>query len=122
MKQERNNNQSGFSLFEVLAVLTLMGVILAVITTSFIQSSATQQQLTGRLTAMVLGEGKLAELLNAAEAASSGQFDAPYSKYSWESQSEAQESGMSIVAVTVKWSGRNGKPHQKVIKGACVTQ
>jgi prepilin-type N-terminal cleavage/methylation domain-containing protein len=122
MKQESNNKQSGFSLFEVLAVLTLMGVILAVITTSFIQSSATQQQLAGRLTAVVLGEGKLAELLAGAEAASSGKFDAPYANYSWESQNEVQESGMSIVAVTVEWSGRDGKLRQKVIKGACVTQ
>jgi prepilin-type N-terminal cleavage/methylation domain-containing protein len=122
MKKERNNNQFGFSLFEVLAVLTLMGMILVVITTSFIQSSATQRQLTGRLTALVLGESKLAELLNGAEAASSGKFTDPYAKYSWESQTESGESGTSVVAVTVKWSGRDGKLRQKIIKGACVTQ
>jgi prepilin-type N-terminal cleavage/methylation domain-containing protein len=122
MKPKRKNKQSGFSLFEVLAVLSLMGMITAVIAASFLQSTATQKQLTGRLTAMVLGESKLAEVLSGAESNSSGEFEAPYDAYSWEFQSEPQESGMSLVAVTVKWSGRDGKPRQKVIKGARLAQ
>jgi prepilin-type N-terminal cleavage/methylation domain-containing protein len=121
MQQNNDNRQSGFSLLEVLAVLTLLGMTTGVITASFLQSTATQKQLSGRLTALVLGESKLAEVLSGAESTSSGNFDPPYNKdYSWESQSESQENGISIVTVTVKWSGRDGKPRQKVIKGACL--
>ncbi|MGD9153989.1 MAG: prepilin-type N-terminal cleavage/methylation domain-containing protein [Bacillota bacterium] len=122
MKAKNEKRQAGFSLFEVLAVLTLLGVVITVITASFLQSTATQQHLKGRLTALVLGEGKLAELLCGAEETTSGQFAAPYDDYAWESQSDEEESGMSLVAVTVKWSGRDGKLRQKVIKGTGFSQ
>jgi prepilin-type N-terminal cleavage/methylation domain-containing protein len=118
MKVKNEKRQLGFSLFEVLAALTLLGVVTTVITASFLQSTATQQHSKGRLTALVLGESKLAELLCGAEEATSGQFEAPYKAYSWESQSDEAEGGMALVAVTVKWSGRDGKLRQKVIKGA----
>lgn len=110
-------NESGFTLLEVVAVLALAGVMTAVIVNSFLQSSFTQQQLTGRLTAVMLGEGKLAELINNAEADRNAKFPEPYKDYSWSAETDTLDNGMTAVKVTVKWSGRDGKLRKKVFQG-----
>ncbi|HYH01882.1 MAG TPA: type II secretion system protein [Bacillota bacterium] len=117
MPVKSSKNESGFTLLEVVAVLALTGVVSAVIVNSFLQSTFTQQQLAGRYTVTVLGEGKLSELLNDAELNTSGTFPKPYDQFNWSSESDTLENGMTAVALTVKWSGRDGKHRQKVFKG-----
>lgn len=116
MKSAKQNNESGFTLMEVVAVLALAGVVTAVIANSFLQSVYTQKQLTGRYTASVLAEGKLAEIVNEAEMDTYGKFPAPYKDYGWSSELETQDNGVKMVTLTVKWSTKDGRAHQKVFK------
>lgn len=117
MGKNKLKNESGFTLLEVVAVLALAGLITAVITSSFLQSAFTQRQLIQRTTALILGEGKLAELLNEAELDTAAKFQEPFNNYSWSAQTEALGNGMIAVELTVKWSGGDGKPRQKIFKG-----
>jgi type II secretory pathway pseudopilin PulG len=122
MKTKRVNKEAGFSLFETLAALILLGVSTTTLVTSFAQSDAAQSQLVGRRTALVLGASKLAELTGGAETVTSGEFAAPYANYRWFSENETSDNGLTLMAVTVEWSGRDGKTRQKVIRGVCQIQ
>jgi type II secretory pathway pseudopilin PulG len=117
MKTRSATKEAGFSLLETLAALILLGVSTAALASSFAQSDAAQIQLVGRRTALVLGESKLAELSRESETVTSGKFAVPYDNYRWFSENETSDCGLTLVAVTVEWSGRDGKTHQKVIRG-----
>lgn len=107
----------GFTLIEVLLALALMSLIIAVLTSSFMQIIHTQEMLNGRITAAVLGAGKLAELEQGSEMGNSGTFLEPYQKYRWLSREETLENGSRTIILTVEWDGVNRHKHQKVFQG-----
>jgi prepilin-type N-terminal cleavage/methylation domain-containing protein len=112
----RKNNSPGYSLIEVLIALSLTGVVTAVLTTSFRQVIHTQQLLAGRVAALAIGQGKLAELENGSEPGSSGDFSEPYKKYSWYAKEETAEDEIKIISLTVEWKEGFTK-HQVSFKG-----
>ena len=117
MSRNKLNKATGFTLLEVILALALAGIIIAVLATSFQQSTTTQRQLAGRVTAAVLGQGKLAELEHGSEAALSGDFLPPYQNYKWSAQEETVGEEMVLITLTLEWRDAYAALHQKVFKG-----
>jgi prepilin-type N-terminal cleavage/methylation domain-containing protein len=107
----------GYSLLEVLVALALAGMTTGAITLAWQQSIHLQSLLDGRVTATVLGMSKLAELEAGSEKLSSGEFPPPYDRYRWIAKGEWTGGGSTVVNLTIKWSGGNHHPQQKVFRG-----
>ena len=109
---------SGFTLIEVLLALTLAGLIIGVLAGSFQQATVSQQILNGRVAAVTLGQGKLAEIVAGIEKASSGEFMVSGKKYRWVSQTEDVADGCTRIELTVEW-GNHIAPfsHRKQLQG-----
>jgi prepilin-type N-terminal cleavage/methylation domain-containing protein len=109
----------GFSLLEVLVALTLAGTVLGILASSFIQSAFTQQKIAGRVTAAIIGAGKLAELEQGSELASSGDFLPPYQNYNWFAAEETAPDDTVIITLIVEWrdGGSNKNVHQIFFQG-----
>jgi type II secretory pathway pseudopilin PulG len=120
-KQMKRKSEAGFSLLEVVAVLAMTGVITAALVNSYIQASYTQNQLTRRATALVLGEGKLAEILSGIEQANSGEWpdNDANRKYHWRVQRETSDNELILVTLIVEWRGRDGSLRSKTFEGSC---
>lgn len=118
MKNVKRYGESGFSLLEVLIGVVVTGVATAVIAFSFQQMTTLQKQLDGRVTAAILGAGKLAELETGSQVVSFGQFDVPYSGYRWSAR-EVQDGTGQIpeIILVVERDGANGHTYQKEFKG-----
>ncbi len=110
LKQSGIKEQAGFTLLEVLVALSLAGVVIAIISGAMLQIVHTQQLLSGRGTALMLGQAKLAELEYQAEATSSGEFAKPYQSYKWRAIEE--DDGAAII-LTVEWRNSYAK-HQQI--------
>lgn len=108
-------HEAGMTLLEVLLALALAGISAAVIGASFIQMTHTREQLNGRVTAQILGAGKLAELAGGSELGNSGVFSEPYQKYKWIASEEKTETGLSIISITVEWKRGNALSHKTLI-------
>jgi type II secretory pathway pseudopilin PulG len=123
-KPKRRESGAGFSLLEVVAVIAMTGVITAALVNSYIQTSYTQHQLTGRVTALVLGEGKLAEILSGSEQANYGEWPDRDSNrtYHWRVQKETGDNELILVTLTVEWRGRNGSLRHKTFEGSCFSE
>lgn len=112
--QDKFKSQAGMTLLEVLLAIALTGVSATVLAASFIQAAYTREQLNGRVTAQVLGNGKLAELTGGSELGNSGVFFEPYQKFSWTSREEKTETGITVVFLTVEWR-RGNELQQKTL-------
>lgn len=108
---------SGFTLFEVLIALSLAGLVIGVLAESFNHSRFMQQHLEGRITALVLGEGKLAELAQDSEPASSGEFARPYNDFKWVAQEESAENGTKVIKLMVEWHRGQAAPERLSFTG-----
>ena len=119
MRGNKSRKTGGFSLLEVLIALVLSGAVLTILASSFIQSAFTQQKIGGRITAAILGAGKLAELEQGSELSLSGDFLAPYENYNWYAGEETAPDESIILNVGVEWKdGASDKNvHQCVIRG-----
>jgi prepilin-type N-terminal cleavage/methylation domain-containing protein len=113
----RSGREYGYSLLEVLVALALAGLTTGTIALAWQQSIHLQSLLDGRVTATVLGMSKLAELEAGSEKLSSGEFPPPYERYRWIAQEEGTASGSTVVNLTIKWSGGNHHPQQKMFRG-----
>ena len=101
-KRKENTFQAGFTLFEVLAALVLLSLVLSRIIPGFIQILDSNARAQQRLEAYLLGSGKLEEILCQAERAQEGKFPAPWSQYNW--RYDEEKSGEFINQIlTVKW-------------------
>lgn len=89
--------------------LTLTGLSGAVLAASFAQSAHTRRLLEGRVTAQILGIGKIAEIINGSELGNSDYFPEPYRKYRWIAREEELENGLTAILLTVEWSRGNEK-------------
>ncbi|NLW46391.1 MAG: type II secretion system protein [Firmicutes bacterium] len=114
--KERLKLQQGLTLLEVILALALTGISAAVLGASFIQGTHTREQLNGRVTAQIIGAGKLAELIAGSELANSGTFPEPYHKFNWTAREETEENGIHVIRLTVEWS-RNNTLSQKTLVG-----
>ena len=108
--------QQGMTLLEVLLAIALTGISAAVLSASFMHAAHTREQLNGRVTAQILGAGKLAELIAGSELANSGTFPEPYHKYRWTAWEETEENGIRAIRLTVEWR-RNQDLSQKILVG-----
>jgi len=112
----RNQNQrnskchEGFTLLEVIIALSLAGVVIAVLSGAMLQTVYTQKLLAGRGTALMLGQGKLAELEQNVDPNSSGEFTKPYQGYKW--RAVEADDGAAII-LTVEWRNSYAK-HQEI--------
>ena len=111
--QTRIRPDQGFTLIEVMAALCLTGIAAIAIIGCFHQIAFTQAQLNGRVTAAIVGEGKLEEILAGDEAGVSGLFLPPHAGFSWFSREETMDDGAIMVTVTVEWREGN-VPLQKL--------
>jgi prepilin-type N-terminal cleavage/methylation domain-containing protein len=114
--KERLKFQQGMTLLEVLLALALTGISAAVLSASFINAAHTRERLNGRVTAQILGAGKLAELIAGSEFANSGTFPEPYHQYKWTAWEETEENGIRAIRITVEWR-RNHDRSQKTLVG-----
>jgi prepilin-type N-terminal cleavage/methylation domain-containing protein len=118
MRKNKPSKIGGFTLLEVLVALSLAGAGLAVLAESFIQSAFTQQKIGGRVAAMVIGSGKLADLERGSELALSGDFSKPYDNYTWSATEEIAPDESVIITLTVEWKeGGRSDVHKISFKG-----
>lgn len=96
--------------------LTLAGVLFASISGFFRQTIYNQKQLNAKVTAMVLGQGKLAELICGGEPGMSGDFPAPYQQYHW-SAAEETTAGGDTITLTVEWRDGNALRQETTFTG-----
>lgn len=108
--------QAGMTLLEVILALALAGLSAAVLGASFRQATHTREQLNGRVTAQILGAGKLAELTGGSELGNSGVFPEPYQKFNWVASEEKTETGLSVVSIAVEWK-RGNTLSRKTLQG-----
>jgi len=88
---------------EVLIALGLTGLLTTMAVAATLQVKNTQELLNGRVTAMVLGASKFAELQSGSEQASSGNFAEPYSGYRWYAHEETTENNVKRIIITINW-------------------
>jgi prepilin-type N-terminal cleavage/methylation domain-containing protein len=113
----KRRRSAGFTLIEVILALSLAGLIIAVFSGTFVQTVFTERQLAGRVTGLIIGQGKLAELELGSEPASSGRFDPPYESFHWFSKEETADDGSQRIHLTVTWEAPNGAPHRLLFQG-----
>jgi prepilin-type N-terminal cleavage/methylation domain-containing protein len=113
-KVKRNQ---GFTLIEVVVAVTLAGLVTVSMAKLFAQAAFTQHNANGKVTALIIGAGKLAELEYNCEPASSGDFPAPYKRFSWIVYEESGENDVKTLILTVQWKeGPYDEPRQVVLK------
>jgi len=95
----KNDNyaQKGFTLLEVLLALSLAGLFFGIMGASLAQSAYTQKLLSGRITALVFGAGKLAELEAGGENLTAGVFSRANIAYKWQVSETTGENGDDLV-------------------------
>lgn len=109
---------NGFTLIEVILALSLAGLMFAALSGSFAHTVHTQKLLNGRVTAIILGQGKLAELEAGAESGSSGEFPAPHGNFKWFATEESGDDGSATITLTVEWGDDHGSAiRRKVFTG-----
>jgi prepilin-type N-terminal cleavage/methylation domain-containing protein len=114
--KNRVKTRAGFTLLETVAAVSLAGVVIAILVQVFVQSIYTQKQLAGRVTAVILGAGKLNELVRQAETAAFGVFPVPYQHYRWECRTERQAGGLEKLELVVEWSEKDGLLRKKTLQ------
>jgi prepilin-type N-terminal cleavage/methylation domain-containing protein len=114
--RNRIKTQSGFTLLETITAVALAGLVIAVLAQVFVQSTYTQKQLAGRVTAVVLGTGKLNELVRQAETVTFGVFPTPYQQYRWACRTEIQAGGVEKLELVVEWSEKDGLLRKKTLQ------
>ena len=101
----------GVSLVEVLAALAVLGAVGAVLTRAWTISMGTAARSQAELTAAVLAEGKLAEVVLEGETAGedSGDFAPEHPGYQWRCEQTpwSEDNLLREVAVTVSWTRRD---------------
>jgi type II secretion system protein I len=107
----------GFTLLEVLIAITVTGLVVAVLANALIQTTQGQHLLEERLTAAVIGRGKLAEIVCGGESGLSGYFTAPYEKFTWNASEESLADGYAKVTFTVEWRDGRGDFHRAGFTG-----
>jgi prepilin-type N-terminal cleavage/methylation domain-containing protein len=106
--EKPGKTQSGFTLLETVAAVALAGLMIGILGQVLLQCTYTQKQLAGRVTAAVLGAGKLAELARQADSGNIGEFPEPYRQYRWSCRTDTLGNGLEKLELTVEWSGQNG--------------
>jgi prepilin-type N-terminal cleavage/methylation domain-containing protein len=117
MKKNKDWLENGFTLLEVLIAITITGLLIAVFADTFVQITQNQSLIKERVTAVMIGRGKLAELTYGSEVGLSGDFTEPYLKYHWTAAEESQVDGSKKIDITVKWRDGHGFSHQTKLVG-----
>ncbi len=116
MKGNRPQGTAGFTLMEVLVAITVTGLMVSVFTAAFLHLTRVQQNLSGRITALIIGEGKLAELEQGSELYSSDEFPEPYRNFKWQATEESISSG-KLITLTVEWRDKDAVTRRTVLTG-----
>jgi len=99
-------NQGGFTLIEVIAAITLLGLTVSLLLGGVSQGLNVQHDAEDTSIALWLCQYKLEELVSGIESMSSGRFDNPWERFSWESwKAELELTGRKRLVVTVSWQG-----------------
>jgi type II secretion system protein I len=117
MKKNKDLQETGFTLLEVLIAITITGLLIAVFTSAFVQITQNQSLLKERMTAVMIGRGKLAELIYGSEIGLSGDFAEPYQRYQWIATEESLSDGYQKIDFIVKWRDDRGFSHQTILVG-----
>ena len=117
MEKNKITATAGFTLLEVLIAITITGVVIAVLSTALIQTNSAQHLLEERLTAIIIGQGKMAELIFGSEPGLSGDFDKPFQKYQWHAAEESEKDSSKKITLTVEWRDYRAFPHQASFLG-----
>lgn len=98
--------EGGFTLIEVIAAITLLGLTVSLLLGGVSQGLNVQHDAEDASFALWLCQYKLEEVASGIESMSSGRFDAPWERFSWELQStELEFTGRKRLVVTVSWQG-----------------
>jgi type II secretion system protein I len=117
MGKNKITTTTGFTLLEVLIAITITGVVIGVLSTALIQTNSAQHLLEERLTANIIGQGKMAELICGSEPGLSGDFAKPFQKYKWIASEESVKDGSKKITLTVEWRDYRAFPHQASFLG-----
>jgi type II secretion system protein I len=112
MEKNKLTATAGFTLLEVLIAIMITGMVMAVLSTALIQTNSAQHLLEERLTAIIIGQGKLAELIGGSEPGLSGDYTKPFNKYHWTAAEESEKDGSKKITLTVEWRDYRAFPHQ----------
>lgn len=115
--RQKVKRDQGFTLIEVVVAITLAGLVTVSIAGLFAQAAFTQQYTNRRVTASIIGAGKLAEVECNSEQASSGTFPKPYDDFSWSVYEEPGENDVKTLILTVQWKeAKYATPRQLILK------
>ncbi|HEX3044527.1 MAG TPA: prepilin-type N-terminal cleavage/methylation domain-containing protein [Bacillota bacterium] len=117
MPHNQDRTNAGFSLLEVLIAITITGLIISIISNALMQNGRNQKVLEERVTAQILGQGKLSEIIYGSESGSAGDFAAPYQKYHWYASSETLPDGYTKILLLLEWRDGRALLHQKTLIG-----
>lgn len=110
MTQVRTDGRGGFTLVEVLASLTLVGLVLPVAVGGISLAMGLGRESRQRTEAAALAQSKLVEAVATGDwqgARDDGDFGDEWPDYSWEMLvDDWEEPGITEVAVTVSWTAR----------------
>ncbi len=109
----KKNSEAGFTLLEVLVAVTILGIGLTALVEGFAAGLAVLQNTRNNSIAIILAEGKLAEVENGLVAADAGDFaeaGEEYSRFRWTvSRAQGETEGVRRVTVTVSWDSPRGR-------------
>ncbi|HEX3046449.1 MAG TPA: prepilin-type N-terminal cleavage/methylation domain-containing protein [Bacillota bacterium] len=115
--RQKGKRDQGFTLIEVVVAITLAGLVTASIAGLFAQSAFTQHNVNQRVTALIIGAGKLAEIEYNSEQGSSGNFPAPYQSFNWFVYEETGDNDVKTLILTVEWKeGKGDQPRQVILR------
>lgn len=112
----QNKKSMGFSLMEVVVAITITGLTVSTLAGTFLEIARTQHLLNGKVTAMIIGRGKLAELELGMEKSTAGTFDRPYERFGWKVSEEETENGQLLLMLEVKWREGSVKLDRVIFK------
>jgi hypothetical protein len=95
--------------------ITLAGLVTASIAGLFAQSAFTQNNVNQRVTALIIGAGKLAEIEYKSEQGSYGNFPVPYENFNWYVYEETGDNDVKTLILTVEWKEGNSDQSRQVI-------
>lgn len=100
------SDQGGFTLIEVIAAITLLGLTVSLLLGGVSQGLNVQHDADDISIALWLCQYKLEEIVSGIESMSYGRFDVPWERFSWELQrTELELNGQDRFVVTVYWQG-----------------
>lgn len=108
------NEESAFTLIEILIAITIVGISFVVIIDGYISLSSLIQQMKEYQLISTFANNKLNQVIQKIEPGSAGVDQLGNLKLNWKSLNEEIGDGLSQVMIIVEWTGQKGRKEFKL--------